>query len=114
MRDFFAALEAKDYGRLDDLTSGQAQVTADRIAAEAQKAEQDNAVTLQPRVTRLDFLGSEPRGNGVAERVASTIDIDAQMGLFTIRAQSKTGEAVSTVDKVDERTLITNIAGDLS
>jgi hypothetical protein len=114
VRDFFAALAAKDYPRLHNLTAGQGQATADQVAAQAQQSERDNGVTLQPRVSRLDFLGSEPRGTGLAERVAYTIDIEAHMGPLTVPADSQSGEAVFVVERVGDRLLITEIQGQLT
>lgn len=114
VRDFFAAVDAKDYDRLRDLTSGQARQTAEGISLEVQKAEQENQVTLTPHTSRLEVLGSEAASDGTQVRVGFTIEVMARAGFLSIPVRTTSGEAAFTVENVDGRNLIVNIAGDLS
>ncbi|MHB1134072.1 MAG: hypothetical protein ACYC4L_17020 [Chloroflexota bacterium] len=114
VRDFFAAVGAKDYARLQDLTGGQARQVADGIIAEVARNEQESGVTLQPRLRRLDVLGTEPREGGAAVRVGYDIEILAQVGPFAVPSRELTGEAVFTVEEAEGRLFISTIEGDLA
>jgi hypothetical protein len=113
VRDFFAAVEAKDYARLRELTSGQARQAADGLVGQAQQAERDNHVTLTLHASKLDVLDSQPRGDGAAVKVDFAIDVEAQAGFMSVPVRSTAGEAEFTVANVDGRATITDIAGSL-